>query len=81
MEYTKGEKERLVYQPSCGCKVYRIMRSNPNLYRIQYCPNHEAAPDLYEACKSALSKGDNDARVPGYILDELREAIAKAEGD
>ena len=43
--------ERLVYKPHCGCEVYRIMNHKPNLYRIQYCATHLAAPQLYEALK------------------------------
>lgn len=46
--------ERLVYKPECGCEVYRIMHSKPNLYRIQYCPKHKSAPDLYEALRLLL---------------------------
>ncbi len=50
--------ERLVYQPSCGCQVYRIMHSKPNLYRIQYCPLHKEAPRLYEACKLLVAQSE-----------------------
>ena len=40
-----------------------------------------AAPDLLEACKSAIRMWDEDPRMPnGGIADSLRAAITKAEG-
>lgn len=79
--------ERLVYQPDCGCQVYRIMHSKPNLYRIQYCPKHNSAPDLYEACVDLMDmQGINDGRVTvrGSPSEEsilkAQKAICKAEG-
>jgi len=48
--------ERLVYKSHCGCEVYRIMNHKPNLYRIQYCATHLAAPQLYEALKGLMSE-------------------------
>lgn len=71
--------ERLVYQPDCGCQVYRIMHSKPNLYRIQYCPLHKSAPDLYEALKVAHRELLHAQWEDG--LDKIEEALAKAEGN
>ena len=76
--------ERLVYQPDCGCQVYRIMHSKPNLYRIQYCPLHKSAPDLYKACKGIAYMWRKDTPAFQGQLEEAKEelskAIAKAEG-
>jgi len=67
--------ERMVYRPSCGCEVYRIMHSKPNLYRIQYCPKHEAAPDLYEALKLYQ---EHQIGTGGHYCWKCAEAINKA---
>ena len=74
-------ESRMVYRPYCGCEVYRIMQSKPNLYRIQYCPLHEAALAMYEALKDLMEaleiNGSNDVRV-AYNL--AKQAIAESEG-
>ena len=61
----------------CGCRTY--MTDHPNLFvpMVEYCPMHEAAPDLYEVLKELMYEwhahtGDN------YKCAE--RAIAKAEG-
>ncbi len=73
--------ERLVFQPSCGCRVYRIMNRKPNPYRIQYCPLHLAAPEMYEALCSAVAvlkaQGFQDTQP---VLTPMIRALAKAEG-
>ena len=84
---------------ACGCQVRQVENSeSPFLdsYLIEYCPKHEAAPDMYEALKSLakmremlkLHKGDYEklAEVIGVksveeLIDlTISEAIAKAEG-
>ncbi len=77
--------ERLVYKPACGCEVYRIMHSNPNLYRIQYCPKHKWTSALYEALKAFDCNIDfvNDTNSNKYELLKvltynLRKALAEA---
>ena len=72
--------ERMVYRPDCGCEVYRIMHSKPNLYRIQYCPLHKSAPDLYKALKETVYELDNmclsNHAQEAYL--KGRQALAKA---
>jgi hypothetical protein len=62
---------------------------------IEYCPKHTAAPDMYEALKSALALLDKQREecnsafsiLPhpryeeGPIAKAARKALAKAEGD
>ena len=72
--------ERLVYQPYCGCQVYRCMHTKPNLYRIQYCPLHEAAPRMYEALKELMERFNGGVRFPlQSTCDKANEAIAGVE--
>ena len=77
--------ERMVYRLSCGCEVYRIMRSKPNLYRIQYCPKHLACDDMVEAL-GALSteyQGTDDVEYGSPYHHQWQQAIkalAKAGG-
>lgn len=66
--------------PNCGCK-YTTEDDG-----IHFCPLHAAAPDLLEACQTALGAYDAlrlagaHRALPGYAdcLDELKAAIAKA---
>jgi len=77
--------ERLVYQPFCGCQVFRIMRSKPNLYRIQYCPLHETAPRLVEALKDireyVLSLDAMGPETGQVIAGKCFLALSSVEGD
>ena len=79
----RGKKERLVYEPECGCEIYRIMNHKPNLYRIQYCSKHEASMVVYEALRKAyiwmnafMAKG---GRTDGFPWMEVTQALVKAE--
>ena len=65
--------ERLVFKPECGCEVFRIMHSKPNLYRIQYCPKHNACEDMYEALKTTI------VHPQSVAVDTLSEAQCRAE--
>ena len=66
----------------CGCKVFQNV--TPWTTRIEYCPMHQAAPELLEACRIAIETFDDNAPGPGDTekgaLRRLRAAIAKAEG-
>ena len=59
----------------CGCRTY--MTDHPNLLvpMVEYCPMHQAAPELLEA----LGKLLEEPRNMEYWLD-AENAIAKAEG-
>ncbi len=65
MVYTK--------QFHCGCKI--VIVGELHTANIHFCPKHESAPDLYEACKEALEKS-HDPIVEGILM----KAIAKVEG-
>ena len=55
------------------------MHSKPNLYRIQYCPLHLAAPDIYEACKEMLKELKQTRGISlGWLL-KWEDVIAKVE--
>ena len=72
----------------CGCLIRRIGK---NTYDMEYCPKHEAAPDMYEALVkygSALMflEGNFKERLSKTELESLQqayrkgtEALAKAE--
>ena len=76
--------ERLVYKPSCGCEVLRIMRSKPNLYRIQYCPKHKAAEAMYEALGAVddylSAPYPENMKLKQIAADKLVSALALAKG-
>lgn len=42
---------------------------------IRFCPLHKAAPDLYEACRKAMT-----CALDSAVSDIVRAAIAKADG-
>ena len=67
-----GKPEEL---PDCNCYAYSD-------FEIGYCPLHEAAPDLLEACKTALETFDQLSDQHDLAVDdfELKQVIAKAEG-
>lgn len=58
--------------PRCACK------SVPG--RFLFCPMHEAAPDLLEACSEALERLENTRDGSSALAIQLRAAIAKARG-
>ena len=68
----------------CGC-VCRF--DNDGFVRFQFCNLHAAAPELLEACKSAvpflcdhISMTIQEGPADRIALDKLEETIAKAEG-
>lgn len=67
----------------CGCILFRNYEGSGNP-AIVFCPEHDAAPDLLEACKKALPYLTTHRTM--LELDKLagagaavRNAIAKAE--
>ena len=68
----------------CGCKIVVVGQLTDAL--INYCPKHEAAPELYKALKELVwvlgVQGDDlaDANI-AYVKEWNlgKEAIAKAE--
>ncbi len=73
MEYTKGE---------CKCSVdilrFAGLEDLVKYGRINYCPKHKAAPDMYEALREICRRYDEDG-----ILDisPARQALALVEGE
>ena len=49
-------------------------------YAVNFCPLHEAARELLEACKSLISTGGVRGAGLTNAIDRARAAIAKAEG-
>ena len=69
MEYTKGK---------CSC---RVILGQHNESGIDYCPLHKAAPDLYEACLSALGIMATLDQEKGWVKEisgVIQQALAKA---
>lgn len=66
MEYTKGE---------CNCRIEYF--HNINEFKIEYCPLHKAAPDLYEACLTALGVMATLDQGKGWVK-EISAVIQKA---
>ena len=50
----------------CGCEIIKIPIFKTSMHSIEYCPLHEAAPLLLEACK-ALLKADLYADGEGIV--------------
>ena len=75
MEYYIGEEK-------CGCKVYQAYGERAG---INYCPKHEAAPELYEALRTAqtyIARKEMYSGVQDRTGLEVKiiKALAKAEG-
>lgn len=73
---------KVLMQYACGCQIRQI-GDNPDLFcRIEYCPKHDAAPDMHEALKTLLR--DYSINPNSNIFYEAcrkaRQALAKAEG-
>lgn len=60
----------------CGC--YGVRANNESW--VNYCPLHEAAPDLLAALKMALETEEKAGRLLHAWHQYARAAIAKAEG-
>lgn len=77
----KHEQEATMeYTKECGCCI-RI-DSFDNFY-IVYCDTHLAAPELYEACLSALGVMATLDQSKGWVKEisaNIDKALAKAEG-
>ena len=69
----------------CGCKVFQNV--TPWTTRIEYCPMHQAAPELLEACKNAVEISRRGVvGIRGQLARDMElevmllRAIDKAEG-
>lgn len=64
----------------CGCII--IHDTTKPREKIDYCPKHRAAPDMYEALKAAnnLLNGYTSANDNEQLKITIRMALAKAEG-
>lgn len=63
----------------CGCRIVSLK----NYLSIEYCPKHEAAEDLYEACLTALGVMATLDQNKGWVKEisgVIQKALAKAEG-
>lgn len=74
----------VVKNAPCGCEVSGT-GNLPDPWHIHYCPQHAAAPALYEACKVLLADMEaeyrdrhGDADHDG--MEQARKALAQAEG-
>ena len=74
MNYTK-EEWTIASTAECGCIVKHQRYPAYNSYRIEYCPKHKAAPDMYEALREIVGNLVNPSDI------EIgTKALAKAEG-
>lgn len=64
----------------CGCLAY--VYADESGIEIEYCPLHESAPDLLEACERLIFvlEDDSSYALEHLALDQAREAIGKAKG-
>lgn len=64
----------------CGCEVYYGYAGSDVEPGINFCPLHQAAPKLLDACKKAvtrLTEVDNFAQRGFILLDELGCSVTK----
>jgi len=67
--------EHVIGQRDCGCK---IIQEGDVWVRIEYCPKHKAAPDMYKALKAAHRELLHAQWEDG--LDIIEQALALADG-
>ena len=75
---------------SCGCSVKKFPEPKEcpechqwrpvDFYRLIYCPLHQAAPALREACQVAYECFMGKRLDGDDVMGQLRKAIATAEG-
>ncbi len=67
------------YTKQCGCKIY-VDDTAIEIMELEYCPMHEAAPDMQKALKEA-DQHLIMAGVPpdSYARRNIKQVLAKAE--
>ncbi len=84
-DYIKSKRQRspgyIVNSFECGCRIESEFLGGMGAKVIEYCPQHKAAPDMYEALKELMQAVDEgQERIGAGRGIKIGQILSKAEG-